>query len=57
MFDFPKEIYILELTDLPYYIDINDKYKYKYLLNIIDDFSKLTKSYLESSRINYLIII
>ena len=44
IFDFPKDRYIIDLTDLPYYIDIVDKYKY--ICNIIDHFSKLTKSYL-----------
>ena len=41
----PKNIiYFLDLTDLPFYIDVNDAHKY--ILNIIDHFSKLCKSYL-----------
>ena len=44
IFDYPKDRYVLDLTDLPLYIDIQDECKY--LLNIIDHFSKLCKSYL-----------
>ena len=44
IFDYPKDRYVLDLTDLPFYIDIQDENKY--LLNIIDHFSKLCKSYL-----------
>ena len=44
IFNFPKDRYIMDLTDLPYYIDMVDKYKY--ICNIINHFSKLTKSYL-----------
>lgn len=44
IFDNPKDRYVLDLTDLPYYIDTDDINKY--LLNIIDHFSQLCKSYL-----------
>ena len=44
IFDFPKDRYVLDLTELPFHLDIQDEYKY--LLNIIDHFSKLCKSYL-----------
>ena len=44
IFDNPKDRYVLDITELPVNIDINDEYKY--LLNIIDHFSKLCKSYL-----------
>ena len=39
IFDFHKDRYVLDFTDLPFYIDIQDEYNY--LLNIIDHFSKL----------------
>ena len=44
VFDYPRDRYVLDLTDLPFNIDLQDKFKY--LLNIIDHFSKLCKSYL-----------
>ena len=43
IFDYPRDRYVLDITDLPFYIDIQDEYKY--LLNIIEHFSKLCKSY------------
>jgi len=44
IFNYPKDRYVFDLTDLTFYIDINDAHKY--ILNIIDHFSKLCKSYL-----------
>ena len=44
VFDYPRDRYVLDLTDLPVNIDIKDQFKY--LFNIIDHFSKLCKSYL-----------
>ena len=43
IFDAPKDRYVLDITELPINFDnINNN---KYLLNIIDHFSKLCKSY------------
>lgn len=43
IFDAPKDRYVLDITELPNNFDnINNN---KYLLNIIDHFSKLCKSY------------
>ena len=44
IFDDPKDRYVIDLTDLPHYIDFENKYKH--ICNIIDHFSKLCKSYL-----------
>lgn len=48
LFQYPKERYILDLTDIPNKID-NTSYK-KYLLNIIDHFSKMSKTYLINNK-------
>ena len=39
VFDYPRDRYVLDLTELPFNLDIKDEYKY--LLNIIEHFSKL----------------
>lgn len=44
IFNYPRDRYVLDLTGLPFYIDINDVHKY--IPNIIDHFSKVCKSYL-----------
>ena len=54
IFDYPKDRYVLDITDLPFYIDIIDEFKC--LLNIIDHFSKLCKSYLLKNKKAYNIL-
>lgn len=48
LFQYPKERYVLDITDIPNNID-NTSYK-KYLLNIIDHFSKMSKTYLITNK-------
>ena len=52
--NYPKDSYALDLTDLLFYIDINDDHKY--ILNIIDHFSKLYKNYLLKNKTAFNII-
>ena len=54
IFNYPKDRYVLDLTDLPFYIDINDAHKY--ILNIIDHFFKLCRSYLLRNKTAFNII-
>ena len=48
IFMYLKERYILDITDIPNEID-NTEYK-KYLLNIVDHFSKMCKTYILTNK-------
>ena len=48
IFNNPRDRYVVDISDLPYFIDVNDNKKY--ILNICDHFSKMAKGYLLSNK-------